>query len=133
MQLHLALLLPLLSGVLALPATNTTSTFNLEKREHHGWIGSFSSSDCSGKWIGKRPEVHLSDCVKFSRDAAAQNIGVFGGEGIYHIRFLSVFSDENCKNAIPNVDGTPNGFTMPGKRSCTSAFANVKSVQWAQS
>ena len=104
MHFHLPLILAIAATALALPATNET-TSNLEKRDHHGWIGTFNDSQCTGPSYGPRPELRLGDCTAFTPDYNIMGyVGIFFGTGVYSFEHLGSWSDTGCSNVWDDDD-----------------------------
>ena len=99
MHFQLPLILAMAATALASPTANQ-ATSNLEKRWHHGWIGSFSDPQCTGPETGPRPELHLNDCTGFTPANTTGYFGIYFGTGIYGYDELGVFSDTGCQNSI---------------------------------
>ena len=104
MHFHLPLILAIAATTLALPTTDQT-TSNLEKRDHHGWIGTFNDSQCTGTTYGPRPELHLGDCTAFtSDDKIIGYVGIYFGSGVYSFNHLGTWSDGGCSNVWDDDD-----------------------------
>ena len=95
-----------LSIPFALPTTN--DTMSLEKRSHHGWIGSFDENSCTSQPIGDRPKVTWFDCIKFKPAAYGNNkyVGINYGTGVYHFNSLTFYSDDACKGVTDGIQAT---------------------------
>ena len=112
MHFQLPLILAMAATALASPTANQASS-NLEKRWNHGWIGSFSDSQCTGPETGPRPELHLGDCTVFSPANATGYFGIYFGTGIYSFGLLGMFSDTGCQTSVadPSWRLTKNVYT----------------------
>ncbi len=77
MYISTPLVFVFLTTTLTLPTSNSTGS-TLEERSHHGWVGSFTSIDCSGNPIGNRPEFDVNSikCIKFGPTPYNDHIGV---------------------------------------------------------
>lgn len=108
MRYILPLILAIAATAQGLPTANQT-TSNLEKRDHHGWIGSFSDPQCKGPETGPRPELHLDGSKKCRAFSPAKETGYFGiyfGSGLYSYDFLTMFSDTSCKTLVEAAGST---------------------------
>lgn len=132
MHFQLPLILAIAATALALPAANQT-TSTLEKRDKHGWIGSFSDPQCTGPETGPRPELHLGDCTVFSPANATGCFGIYFGTGVYSYELLGMFSDTGCQTSVGDPTWnlwkdtyTSNDFACVGVVDFSWQFASVK-------
>ncbi|KAL2039116.1 hypothetical protein N7G274_008165 [Stereocaulon virgatum] len=94
----------MLASTIALPGTNEPPT--LEKRDHFGWVGSFTSSDCHGNPDAKYqwPEIKTwvgdakTPCVPFS-PLPNEWIGINYGSGDYHSQTVQFFENDKCQDS----------------------------------
>ena len=90
----------LAATTMALPTVNNNSTSTLDKRSHHGWVGSFTDPTCSGNPDpnGQRPKLgeYINSCTAFQY-VVGDAVGVNFGSGGDQWEGVTFFSDDNCQ------------------------------------
>ena len=129
-----------LASTMALPTTSTSSSTELEKRFHYGWVGSFDNSDCSGdpNPLGVRPELDYEngvECDSFQY-VIGDWIGINYGTGAYSWAGATFYSDSQCQNvsslnSYHTVVPGPNGMAciFPPKG---TVINSVQGTNWVE-
>lgn len=120
MHFQIPIILAFGAGLASTMALPTASNSTLEKRDHYGWIGSFTNPTCSGSPDpnGQRPELTDSDfndsgCHPF-QFVVGESVGVNFGSGDLQYDGVNFYSDDKCQTyssfnnwhtVVPGPDG----------------------------
>lgn len=104
MHVSLPLLVAMFTSTIALPTTD--EPIALEKRDHFGWVGSFTNPDCQSNPDAKdqRPKIKTwvgdakTPCIAFS-PLPNEWIGINYGTGDLLFHTVEFFEDDICQNS----------------------------------
>ena len=111
MLVYLAsVLLLTLNIILAHPTIDATMIDSLQKRNHYGWIDTFTDSNCTGNSQGRHLELQPGRCYQSNFTPKNGNyVGINFGSGTHYLNEVVFASDDGCKERAQGKYSASNG------------------------